>query len=164
MPAFAEVPLKDFARNDGFDEAKLSPDGKYLGLRVPTGDQFGLVVIDVATRKVLGKFGLGQLGSVAGYVWAGPNRLVVAVAHLSGSLDQPFLTGELLGINADGSGGSYLFGYRPSGGTGSMISRGGDEKAYARVVHTLPVRRLPAGRAEWSLLRKRGFAHPWQPL
>jgi acetyl esterase/lipase len=138
VPAFGDVPLKDFARYDSFDDAKLSPDGNYLALRVPIGDQFGLVIIDVATRKVLSKFGLGPLGSVAGYVWAGSNRLVVSVEQLLGPLDQPFVTGELLGFNVDGSGGSYLFGYRPSGGTGTMITHGGDERASAHVFRTLP--------------------------
>jgi hypothetical protein len=112
-PALAEVPLKDFARYDRFDDVKISPDGSYVGMRIPIGHQFGMVVIDVATHKVVSKFHLGSdwygERSVANYTWAGSKRLIISVEEHSGPLDQPVLTGELYGINFDGTDVRYLY-------------------------------------------------------
>ncbi len=40
--ALAEVPLSDFARNDSFDDASISPDGHYVALTVPVAGGRGV--------------------------------------------------------------------------------------------------------------------------
>lgn len=124
--ASAQVPLKDFARYDKFDEVKISPDGNYVGLRIPIGHTYGLVVLEVATHKAVSKItlgaGWGGERSVADYSWAGSKRLIISVEQHFGPLDQPALTGELYGVNADGIDIRYLHPYQ----------------GFAHVVRTLP--------------------------
>lgn len=138
VPALAEVPLKDFARDDGFDQAQISPDGAYVALRIRYGSQAGLVVVDVAQHKIVGNFGLGQDRTVYQYAWAGPKRLVVSLAQSFGPSENPWLTGELLGIDATGTNSRYLFGARGGQETGSHIDKGGRDNGVAFIVRELP--------------------------
>jgi len=139
LPAAAEVPLADFARNDSFSEATISPDGRFVALKVPIGSQKGVAVFDIAKRKLISKTSMGADRSVLSYWWAGPNRLVVSLAEDFGYHEAPESTGELYALNADGSDGAYLFGYR--GSRGEMDTRLSHETAHrgsAEVIRTLP--------------------------
>lgn len=99
--AGAEVPLKDLMRLDGYDEAQLSPDGKYVALRVQLEGQYRLAVIDVAQHKVVKIFHAGDTGSVARYVWSGPGSLVISLARMVGPFDQMAMTGLLNFVNLE---------------------------------------------------------------
>ena len=50
--ALAEVPLADFARNDSFDDASISPDGHYVALTVPVADGRGVAVLDLKNSTI----------------------------------------------------------------------------------------------------------------
>jgi dipeptidyl aminopeptidase/acylaminoacyl peptidase len=110
--AAAPVPLKDFARDDEFRAAEISPNGDYLAVSTVVEGQTALGIIDLKSRKVSGQMRFPRGNEVAGFDWVSPNRVVLSVAKSFGPLDQPALTGELYGIDADGSHRSYLFGYR----------------------------------------------------
>lgn len=110
--AAAPVPLKDFARHDEFRAAEISPNGEYLAVTMLVEGRGALGIIDLATHKVTGQLRFQEGSEVAFFDWVTPTRVVVSVARSYGPLDQPRLTGELYGINADGSGRTYLFGYR----------------------------------------------------
>lgn len=110
--AAAPVPLKDFARHDEFRAAEISPNGDYLAVTMLVEGQAVLGIIDLKSRKVSGQLRFQKGSEVASFDWVSPTRVVVSVAKSFGPLDQPALTGELYGINADGSGRTYLFGYR----------------------------------------------------
>jgi dipeptidyl aminopeptidase/acylaminoacyl peptidase len=108
----APVPLKDFARHDEFQAAEISPNGDYLAVTMLAEGRAVLGIIDLKTRKVSGQLKFPEGNEVAFFDWVSPTRVVVSVAKSYGPLDQPFLTGELYAINADGSGRKYLFGFR----------------------------------------------------
>lgn len=110
--AASPVPLKDFARHDEFRAAKISPNGDYLAVTMLIDGQVALGIIELKTRKVTGQLRFQKGSEVADFDWVGPKRVVVSVAKSFGPLDQPALTGELYGIDADGSRRTYLFGYR----------------------------------------------------
>ncbi|MGH8456057.1 MAG: alpha/beta hydrolase family protein [Stenotrophobium sp.] len=139
--ANAEIPLQDFLRSGAFDDVKISPDGTYLSMRVFVDNQVDLAVMDTATHKFVTRIIAGHDINdinVYRYWWASPKRLVFSVFQSFGSLAQPYDTGELVGIDADGKHGSYLFGYHGGTVTGSMIQRAGGEKASAHLIRTLP--------------------------
>lgn len=138
-PAFAEVPLADFARNDSYSEASISPDGAYLALKIPIGRQFGLAVFDIAKQQIISKINVGADRSVDQYWWANSKRLVVSLAEDSSLGERPVIYGDLIGVDADGRSSEYLFGFR--GETVSLGSRLGRETAHrgsATVIRTLP--------------------------
>ncbi len=107
----ASAPLADFARNDSYDNATISPDGRYVALTLPIGRVRGLAVYDLVARKIVSKSTVGVRRSVYQYLWASDRRLVVSLAKDSDYLDRPAATGELIAFDVDGSNQQYLFGY-----------------------------------------------------
>lgn len=110
--ADSAVSLKDFARHDEFQAAEISPNGDYLAVTMLVEGRTALGIIDLKTKKVSGQLRFPRGNEVAAFYWVAPNRVVVSVAKSFGPLDQPALTGELYGIDADGRNRTYLFGYR----------------------------------------------------
>ena len=132
------IPAHDFARKAGYESAKISPKGDYLAVGTWVDDRLAMAVIDLKKMKVSTtlRFSAGQ--HVANFWWTKPDRLVAAVATWVGPLGQPALTGELYGINADGSNLKYLFGYRGQEKVGSRIPGATMEYAWAEMLDPLP--------------------------
>lgn len=158
----APVPLKDFARHDEFQAAEISPNGDYLAATMLVEGQGVLGIIDLKSRKVSGQLRFQKGSEVASFDWVSPTRVMVSVARSSGPLDQPALTGELYGINADGSGRTYLFGYRGADHTGSRMQ--GVKAEYASAFLFNPLIDDPLGALvrvyRWRNGDARGYRDP----
>ena len=141
--ALAEVPLSDFARNDSFDDASISPDGHYVALTVPVAGGRGVAVLDLKKGKIILKQGVGDGRSAVDYLWASNERLVVSLAEDFGGGEEPIWTGELVAFNADGTNQEYLFGFR--GGVASGTAALGSRLGKGRTVNArgLAIRSLP---------------------
>ena len=138
--AQAEVPLAEFAKLNDFEDVSISPDGTYLAAKIPSDDQTVLAILRLSDGKPVGKFAPTAGTSVYDYSWAGPQRLVLETAIQDGLLGEPKPTGELIGVDADGGGGSYLFGYDAPTDSGSLIHKHqeqGTSSGWATVVETL---------------------------
>jgi len=158
LVANAEVPIADFARNDSYDDASISPDGHYVALTVPIGKGRGVAVFDLLQKKLILKQSVGEDRSVTDYLWASGNRLVISLAENFGSRESPIPTGEMIAFNADGSNMQYLFGFRgglPSG-TRALGSRLGKE-GRATNGFGIPIRSLPND-PEHILIQAKTFA------
>jgi dipeptidyl aminopeptidase/acylaminoacyl peptidase len=131
------VPLATFVRVAEFESAKISPGGEYLAVTMPIEGHTTLGIIDLRTRKVTGHLRWDE-DQVYDYWWTGPDRVVASIAIQMGPLDQPRLTGELYGMNADGSKRRYIFGARGAMGTTFARSEPVAEWAWASVVDPLP--------------------------
>jgi acetyl esterase/lipase len=131
------VPVKDFARKSDFESAKISPNGDYLAVAIPSGDQTMLGIIDLKNMKISGHLRFIRGEHVYQYWWVGPERVVVSIARSAGPLDQLRYTGELYGMNADGSGKGYLFGYR-GGQEVSKVATVVAANAWADILDPLP--------------------------
>jgi dipeptidyl aminopeptidase/acylaminoacyl peptidase len=136
--AAAAIPVKDFARWSEVTDAKISPNGDYLAVSKWLGDGAGMIVIDLKVMKVISSFRLNRGDSIDDFIWVGPNRLVLPVAEPWGTLDQLAATGELIGINADGTDKKYLFGYRGEEVTASKVQGVKRARASAYLVHPQP--------------------------
>lgn len=143
MAALAEVPIADFARNDAFDNASISPEGRYVALTIPLGNGRGVAVFDLRQNKLILKQSVGEDRSAIRYLWASEERLVVSLAENFGDLEAPLATGEMLAFNADGSQQQYLFGFRgaPTSGSGGIGVRPGIARRV--VAYGYPIRSLP---------------------
>lgn len=131
----ADIPLEHFAKWPEFNQIILSPDGTHVAASVPDGEQTNLAVIRLADMKVTAAIKGGRDTHVARIWWASQDRVVVALASSAGPLEQPYLTGEIMAVDADGTDMSYLFGYNGPG----KITRLGHEVmgGYAQVVSAL---------------------------
>ena len=120
----------DFARKPRFESAKISPGGEFMAVAMQAEDRVSIGILDLANRKINATLAFSHGESIGDYDWVGPRRIVVSLATWYGPLDQPALTGELYGMDADGSNKAYLFGYRGAENVGHL-PRGQAEKEYA---------------------------------
>src|SRR5438105_12000111 len=108
--ADAPPPIADFVRPARIAKADLSPDGRYLATLVDVAGVRVLRFSDLESNKDFvvraGKDG------VAGFVWVSDKRVVYWIGESFGGLEALAPTGELLGVDADGGGNQYLFGFR----------------------------------------------------
>lgn len=137
--AFAQVDVAAFVRRDKFDDIKLSPGGDYYAATVRLEDRTGLAIMLRGGNKLTAHFVLGKNTHVSGFWWVNPERVLIAISEKYGALDEPQPTGELYGINADGSKLEMLVGYRvQSRGAGTRIQPKKVEDVAAFLVDTLP--------------------------
>ena len=116
-PLSMEGPLtaRHFARPAAYQSVKMSPDGRILAVIAQMEGQSALLFLGLPDKNLF--YGMRfQNGVVAGDVnWVSNERVLVSLAHQQEEGDAPAFTGELFGINANGSAQRYLFGgSRPS--------------------------------------------------
>lgn len=138
LASSAEVPLADFARNDSYDDATISPAGSYVALTVPLSGGRGLAVLELATGKIILKQSMGKSRSIANYIWANDHRLVISLAEDLGVLEHPVPIGEMIAVDADGGHPAYLFGVRAERLSGSRLAGGRDPRAAGWPIRALP--------------------------
>jgi len=115
LPAVcADVPLVDFARHEQFRDIKISPQGDYVAASAVVDGRTVLSLIRLADMKgvnVLPRDG----DEVANFWWVAPHRVFYSVGTKIGGLEQPALTGELFGVDADGTDKRLMIGFRGQG-------------------------------------------------
>jgi dipeptidyl aminopeptidase/acylaminoacyl peptidase len=108
--AAAAVDVAGYLKRDQFDDIKLSPDGDYYAASVPAEGTSGLVIVRRADNKVTATFGRGRDTYIADFDWINPRRVLISTLRKFGTLDQPALTGNLYGVDVDGSHNDILVG------------------------------------------------------
>lgn len=136
--AAREVSFEDLARHDQYREARLSPDGRHLAVVAVIKDRPVLSLIDMQTLKGVNVYPRDG-DDVIDFDWVSDRRVLYTIGLKSAGFDQPFSTGEIFGVNADGSGVTTLFGFRALGGASgaSHIQRASSEYASATLIDTL---------------------------
>jgi acetyl esterase/lipase len=131
------VSFSDLARHEQYREVKISPDGRHLAAVAVIKNKPVLALVDLQTGE--GAAVHPRDGDqVVDFWWANPNRVVYTVGQKFAGFDQPFATGELFAVNADGHGAATLFGYRVgTQSTGSLIQHANAEYASASLIDTL---------------------------
>jgi dipeptidyl aminopeptidase/acylaminoacyl peptidase len=76
----AELPVETFFRNYQYNEARLSPDGNYLGVLAPDSNRVGLAVIDLKNHDAKWAFA-DRLADVHSFFWITTNRLAFRLSH-----------------------------------------------------------------------------------
>jgi len=134
----APVSFADLARHMQYEAVKISPDGQYIAATAVVKGQSVLALVRLADMK-------GQLvrprdgDAVTDFWWVSPSRVVYTVGMRVGDYDAPLPTGELYGVNADGTGANMLFGARKGGmSTGSLIQRVTSTRGTAEFVAAIP--------------------------
>ena len=137
----AETPPVDhFTRYADYEQARISPTGKYLAVTAKDDEYEHLTVIELDRNKVVYSTHFGKHWDVADLLWATAERVLVQPAtRIPGRTDFTFETGEIYGVNADGGDAKVLFGY--GAGRGKISTKAGRTKAMrasAEVLHLLP--------------------------
>lgn len=128
------IPVEDFARHAPISHPSLSPDGKYLAVRMDDNDanSHALVIYSVDNmQQPVSVLRMPKYDLPLGITWVSPTRLVVAKGSQRGPLDTPVFYGELFATDVDGKHQDYLFGYD---GTGSRGSTRSADKGWGYVV------------------------------
>jgi len=121
----AEIPFADFAKHAEFRNIKISPDGDYLAASAVVEGKAVLSLVKLDDMKGV-NLRPRESGEVYEFWWVAPHRVVYTVAERMSTLETPSLTGELYGVNADGTRKELLLGFRHN-----------REWVYADVVHPL---------------------------
>lgn len=134
-----QIPLKDFVRTAEADDMRISPNGKFLALTVPDpNDRNFLVIVDRDDMKISSSLKAREGDVIDEFTWVNDNRVVASIATKVGGIDRPIPTGELYGINADGSKSGVLFSYRAEAeNKGTHIKQRDARRASATLVDTL---------------------------
>jgi dipeptidyl aminopeptidase/acylaminoacyl peptidase len=115
----AASPLAPYLKKDKFGTIRISPTGEFLAVTVPLEDRTSLVILRRSDMSMTGHVTLPKNTHVGEFQWVNPTRVLFSIGEKMGDLEQPRGTGELFGVNADGSGqGPALIGFR-SNGSGS---------------------------------------------
>jgi dipeptidyl aminopeptidase/acylaminoacyl peptidase len=114
--AHAQVDLDAYIKRDAFVSIKLSPTGEFLAATVPMEDRTALAILRRSDNKVTAHLAFTSNTHVSDVEWVNDDRVILGVEEKFGQLDEPQSTGELYGINADGSGSGLLLGQRVAGG------------------------------------------------
>ncbi|MDE2090860.1 MAG: S9 family peptidase [Gammaproteobacteria bacterium] len=96
---------------------QISPDGSYIAILVAdkTGeDRKGMAIMDLKDHSITASFKTIGDQVIYRYWWANKERVLIATATQTGSLDSPIPDGRLYGINVDASQLEMLLGNAPS--------------------------------------------------
>lgn len=131
--ATTAVDVDAFIRKDVFNDIRISPDGQYYAATVPREDRTILVILRRSDNQITASVDDGKNTHIAGFTWVSKERLLITMARKFGARDQPAHTGELYGINVDGSRAGVLV-----GGSAKTQSSIKSQSVVASLVDDLP--------------------------
>ncbi|MEO2279592.1 alpha/beta hydrolase family protein [Pseudoalteromonas pernae] len=115
--------LENYAQHAKFIDMKISTKGTYLAATARADDgSTRLTVLSVKDNEIV-SITQGKPGeSIASFDWASDDRIVASLAKEYGSFEQPFQTGNIMAVNADGSNKIIIAGPRSSEGNIKIAS------------------------------------------
>jgi dipeptidyl aminopeptidase/acylaminoacyl peptidase len=157
-PALTKV-IESLYKPSKFSDVRISPDGTYLAATVMLDEDHGaLAILRRSDMKLTGTFKMSDRDLVDEFEWVSNERILLSIAESDGSRDTPTPTGEIYGVNFDGSEARLLAGGRND--IKVQRSHGGVQFEWALLIDTLRddddhvlVYILPAGNSKGALSR-----------
>ena len=137
-PASATVDLDAYLKPDLYETIKISPSGAYYAATVTLPDRTALVVTRRSDRKLTARASGAKGTTIGDFYWVNDERLVIAVAEKTGRGEAPVPTGELYGVNADGSGARMLVGHSDPADDGAAVFNINPNFQFAELIDPLP--------------------------
>lgn len=124
--ATAEVSTRDFFKFAEFQEAELSPTGRYVAVTMPKDSRTLAAVIDLDSKEVKYGINLDENQHAFDLAWISDDRFVFKVAKKFGTFyARPVSDTLLYASNADGSDARVVYPPRGRDRTGKYQYRGG---------------------------------------
>lgn len=108
--------LEDFSRDSQYLNVKISPDGKHYAVLLNENGKRRLAFLDSKTFQVTYTLDSNFIDQAGNYYWVNNERVVIEMQQKRGFFEGNLHTGELFGVNYDGSKRKMLFGHRSTGG------------------------------------------------
>lgn len=122
-----------------YQNAKISPDGKYLAVSALIEGEMSLAFLNRETLVPVGMTRLSGPHEVGEFYWVNNERVVINVVKKDPMYEQPRFYGELYSVNFDGSKGNMIYGFRS--GSSKSLTRGKKKKSifgWGEIVDILP--------------------------
>ena len=129
-------PLEYFLKGSDYLDVALSPSGERIAARAQFDGKVVLIVMDRATKEVIGGIQPGSNDAISSFSWVNEDRLVFTYAEQFFGSDQRSSMGELFAVDFDGSDPDMLAGFRASNKrAGSRLggTRKGDRAAVSMI-------------------------------
>ena len=135
---WAGITPEDFARNPEILKARISPNGDHLAVLRIVDDKRVVAVLSHPGLALTGVMSFPGDNQVLDFWWVNDERIIASVTRDYGSTEYLNPTGELFGMNADGSRSRHLFGYRAGDGQAMSAAKKTTRKwASADILHPL---------------------------
>ena len=123
----AELPVSDFVKHPTLTNPVISPDGKYLAVAVnentdSTDADFQLAVLSLPDLKPVSRLDMAPRFMPVDVHWVSNTRLIMALARETGTLEAPSFTGDIIGVDFDGTHKKSLYSLSHRGGTFSSVN------------------------------------------
>ncbi len=106
------IPIEQFTRFDEFGGLKISPDGQFGAMLTGKYGRSVVAFLDLKTKKLVSGIRTPEDCEIDEYHWISPTRLIYTIAQRRPGHVRPAPTGEIFGIDRDGSAARQLYGYR----------------------------------------------------
>ena len=125
--AAAELPVSDFVKHPTLTNPVISPDGKYLAVTInqntnSTDASYQLAVLSLPDLKPVSRLDMAPRFMPYNVHWVSDTRLIMELARETGTLVAPSATGDIVGVDFDGTHKKTLYSLRHRGGTFSSVN------------------------------------------
>ena len=122
-----------------YQNAKISPDGKYLAVSLLSQGKMALAFLERETMKTVGSAKFPGNHEVGRFYWVNDERVVIEMVVREPWLEQPQFYGQLFAINFDGRKGELIYGYQAGEmQTGSNIKKKKSIRGWGEIIDILP--------------------------
>lgn len=129
--------LMSLAAQPTYLDAKLSPDGSKLAIRVRVDEGIGVMTLETSTMERIGWLRPTRF-EAGGLHWANNERLIIEIGEQKGAREQTTTFGEIYAINYNGEKGDFIYGIRAGDGrAGSRTSKRSNEAVWASIIDPL---------------------------
>ncbi|WP_051202148.1 S9 family peptidase [Ferrimonas senticii] len=112
LPILAMPEVEYFTQESKYKEAKISPDGEILAIKMPQNGRDMLALINIESMQVQHVVRFTDRKEIGDFYWVNQQRLMFQLLENKGWLAEPLWYGEWYAVNADGSKATNVYGYR----------------------------------------------------
>ena len=130
--------VERFAKWATYNDAKISPGGDYLAIRMMREGAYILYVVDAKTKANVGATVFSDDTEVGEFFWVNDERIVIKTMTRNQGQEELFYSGELYAVNADGKRRELIYGYRAGeNAAGSRLKKQQDVDGWADIIDLL---------------------------
>ena len=123
----AELPVSDFVKHPTLTNPVISPDGKHLAVTINENTNspdasYQLAVLSLPDLKPISRLDMAARFMPYNVRWVSSTRLIMGLAKETGTLVAPAVTGDIVGVDFDGTHKRTLYSLRHRGGTFSSVN------------------------------------------